>query len=862
MKVIGNLTKDAIIRAAVSEGLTIAQSVGSGVVYETANASSTSIVYDTANDKIVVGYRDGGDSNYGKAVVGTVSGDSISFGSPVTFYNTSAINALQTVFDTNSGKIVFAFEGNSGYGIAIVGTVSGTSISFGSTTDFLTAQVGHIGLAYDSTNSKVVVCCRNGGNSNRGNARVGTVSGTSISFGTDVTYNSGGNTTENEIVYDTNAQKMVIAFRDIANSSYGTAIVGTVSGTDISFGSEVVFNSANSNSMGISYDPIAQKVLIAYMDEGNNYYGTAIVGTVSGTSISFGSSAVYAENNTGVSQIAYDANAQRHVIVYRNQTTSPYSGFLIPATVSGTSVSFGTATSFTSTSFAEPDVAYDADQKKVVLAYSDANNSHYGTARVFTTGYTQATGGTIADGKAVIVNSNGTVSTVSQSTQTQAAGTSASYESDTSGSSKTAAIVHDPTNNKILVVYGDAANNDYGTAVVGTVSGTSISFGTPVVFESAYARFGSNQHQCATFIDDKIVIVYGNGGNSNLGTAIHGTISGTSITFSGSTPIFNSGNTYEGAVVCTDTVNNKVIVAYRDEGNSNYGAAIVGTINGASVDFGSEHTFREAAVQSLSIAFDESAGAAVVAYRDSSAGKAQVLTVSGTSVSSGSAVSFNSSASTTNNNVVYDSNAQKTVITYVDGGNSSHGTAIVGTVSGTSISFGSEVVYNAATTAHAASAFDSNINRIVVAYSDGGSAGNFTTGIVSGNSITFGQTETQFAAFNVFNTVLCFDSTNKKCIVAYMKGSSSYDNLSAVLTPEGNISTLTTENFVGFMRGAALDGTNGEILSSCSIARNQSSLTPGQTYFVTPAGALSTTAGSPSVTAGTAISNTELIVNG
>ena len=95
MKVIGNLTKDAIIRAAVSEGLTIAQSVGSGVVYEQANASSTSVVYDTANDKIVVGYRDGGDSNYGKAVVGTVSGNSISFGSPVTFYNTSAINNLQ-----------------------------------------------------------------------------------------------------------------------------------------------------------------------------------------------------------------------------------------------------------------------------------------------------------------------------------------------------------------------------------------------------------------------------------------------------------------------------------------------------------------------------------------------------------------------------------------------------------------------------------------------------------------------------------------------------------------------------------------------------------------------------------------------
>jgi hypothetical protein len=427
----------------------VTQSVSSGVVYESANASSTSVVYDTANDKIVVGYRDGGDSNYGKAVVGTVSGDSISFGSPVTFYNTSAINNLQTVFDTNSGKIVFAFEGNSGYGIAIVGTVSGTSISFGSTTDFLTAQVSHIGLAYDSTNNKVVVCCRNGGNSNRGNARVGTVSGTSISFGTAVTYNSGGSTNENEIVYDTNAQKMVIAFRDIANSSYGTAIVGTVSGTDISFGTEVVFNSANSNNFGISYDPIAQKVLIAYMDEGNNYYGTAIVGTVSGTSISFGSSAVYAENMTDSSQIAYDANAQRHVIVYRNITTSPYSGFLIPATVSGTSVSFETATSFTSTNFNEPDVAYDADQKKVVLAYRDANNSNYGTARVFTTGYTQqnltsenyigiSKGGAVADTKGATVDIIGAVNdeqsglTAGQQYYVQTDGTISETEGDPS----------------------------------------------------------------------------------------------------------------------------------------------------------------------------------------------------------------------------------------------------------------------------------------------------------------------------------------------------------------------------------------------------------------------------------------------
>ena len=863
MKVIGNLTKDAIIRAAVSEGQTFTQAAGTPVDFDTVATTSSAIAFDSSNNKVVVAYTDQGNGYQGRAVVGTVdaSNNSISFGSVATFHAAEVQNdTFGIVFDSSNNKIVICFtdsaDGNKGK--AIVGTVSGTSISFGSAAQFSANNTTMMACTFDSNLNKVVAIFKNTTVSNYGQAAVGTVSGTSISFGSAVVFNS-NNTSYPRGTFDSSNNKVVISYRN-QSTTYGTAIVGTVSGTSISFGTAVAYNSTATTYQSITFDSTNNKVVIA----ANRGSGYAIVGTVSGTSISFGSQVQFDTGGAEYNNCAFDSNTGKVVITYNDGNNSNRPTF-IAGEVSGTSISFDTpVTAQNETTNANMGITFDSNAKKIVGTYKDSGGGdNRGEAVVFQTAGSIASGGTIADGKAVIVNANGTVTSVSASSQTQEAGTSASYESDTSGSSKTAAIVHDTTNNKILVVYGDAANSDYGTAVVGTVSGTSISFGTPVVFESAYARFGSNQHQCATFIDDKIVIVYGNGGNSNVGTAIHGTISGTSITFSGSTPIFNSGNTYEGAVVCTDTVNNKIIIAYRDEGNSNYGAAIVGTINGASISFGSEHTFRGAAVQSLSIAFDESAGAAVVAYRTSSGGQCNVLTVSGTDVSGGATVTFNSAASTTNNNVVYDSNAQKTVITYVDGGNSSYGTAIVGTVSGTSISFGSEVVYNAATTAHAASAFDSNINRIVVAYSDGGSVGNFTTGIVSGNSITFGQTETQFAAFNVFNTVLCFDSTNKKCIVAYMKGSSSYDNLSAVLTPEGNIPNLTSENFVGFMDGAALDGTNGEILSSCSIARNQTSLTPGQTYFVSPTdGALSETAGSPSVTAGTAISNTELIVKG
>ena len=87
--------------------------------------------------------------------------------------------------------------------------------------------------------------------------------------------------------------------------------------------------------------------------------------------------------------MVYDSAAQKHVILYRDQDTSPYSGKIREATISGTSVSYGTEFQWSSTSFSEPAITYDPDQGKVVLVYKDANNNSYGTAKVYQTEYTQ-----------------------------------------------------------------------------------------------------------------------------------------------------------------------------------------------------------------------------------------------------------------------------------------------------------------------------------------------------------------------------------------------------------------------------------------------------------------------------------------
>ena len=68
-------------------------SVGTSAVFESATSAHMSATYDSTNNKIVICYRDDGNSWYGTAVVATVSGDSISFGTPAVFSSSSGFSS-------------------------------------------------------------------------------------------------------------------------------------------------------------------------------------------------------------------------------------------------------------------------------------------------------------------------------------------------------------------------------------------------------------------------------------------------------------------------------------------------------------------------------------------------------------------------------------------------------------------------------------------------------------------------------------------------------------------------------------------------------------------------------------------------
>ena len=474
--------------------------------------------------------------------------------------------------------------------------------------------------------------------------------------------------------------------------------------------------------------------------------------------------------------------------------------------------------------------------------------------------------GTLPNGKPVILNSDGTVSVVAESSTSVAESIPAGSEVVfNTGTSNYTSVSFDPnTTGKFVVAYADNGNLDYGTAIVGTVSGTSLSFGSEYIFNS-----GSTGQLDIAFDPNttgNFVVTYGDGGNSNYGTACVGTVSGTSISY-GSEYVFNSAYSMYFSMAFDPNTAGKFVVVYRDQGNLDYGTAIVGTVSGTSISYGSEYVFNSALTIYASVSFDpNTTGKFVVAYTDqgnSNYGTAIVGTVSGTSITFGSEYVFNS-GTTYYSSISFDpKTAGKFAAAYRDAGNSNYGTAVIGTISGTSISFGSEVVFNSGASNYISISFDTNnANKFVVAYQDGGNSnyGTAAVGTVSGTSITFGS-EYVFNSGTTYFVSVSFDPNNSgKFAVAYRDGGNSDYGTAIVGQMAATITTtnLTATNLIGITSEATSSGGTAKINTWGGINEAQTSLTIASDYYAQGDGTITTVSTSPAQKLGTAISTTTI----
>jgi outer membrane lipoprotein SlyB len=325
----------------------------------------------------VVGYQDTGNSNYGTCIIGTISGSTISYGSEYVFNSADTYNISVSTLDSTHFVVVYRDDDNSYYGTAIIGTISGSTISYGSEYVFNQANTYDISVsALDSTHFVVGYC--DSGNSNYGTARIGTIFGSTISYGSEYVFNQARTSLISVSALD--STHFVVGYRDNGNSYYGTAIIGTISGSTISYGSEYVFNSATTYEISVSALDSTHFVVV-YRDNGNSNYGTAIIGTIFGSTISYGSEYVF--NSAYTNFISVSALDSTHfVVVYRDDDNSYY-GTAIIGTISGSTISYGSEYVFNS-AYTNYISVSALDSTHFVVGYQDGGNSSYGTAIIGT----------------------------------------------------------------------------------------------------------------------------------------------------------------------------------------------------------------------------------------------------------------------------------------------------------------------------------------------------------------------------------------------------------------------------------------------------------------------------------------------
>ena len=348
-----------------------------GTVYDTTYASTDSgIVYDPDQDKYLLVFVDENDNNYLKAVVISVSGTAITYGTYATLVSQYCdLYPGGITYDTTANKTIISFRDRStNYAYGMVLTISGTSVSAGTAAALTSGTAVSVACLYDSTNNKTLFVYRTTSDSGL-DARVGTVSGTSLSYGTEVNFDSGSVSYNIGMAYDSDLSKFVITYPDSNNSNTLSSTVGTISGTSVSFGSVVASTDTTTYQLSLAYDDTANKILIVYRDSGNSNYGTAVVGTVSGTSISYGTPAVFESQLIGANDVFYSSNSGKCVLIY--DTPTPNDMKAVSVTISGTTPSFGTAFDLVTTEedHTEIQAAFDASTNtSVVKFYGPSSN--------------------------------------------------------------------------------------------------------------------------------------------------------------------------------------------------------------------------------------------------------------------------------------------------------------------------------------------------------------------------------------------------------------------------------------------------------------------------------------------------------
>ena len=479
--------------------------------------------------------------------------------------------------------------------------------------------------------------------------------------------------------------------------------------------------------------------------------------------------------------------------------------------------------------------------------------------------------GAITAGKPVILESDGDVAQVTETTTGATVAEGWGAGGDISGYASQYNAVVDIGNDKVVMMYQDSNNSSYATAVVGTVSGSgkSITSGTPVVLKSSEGRWPACVWDTSA---SRLGLFWNDQGGSQYIFGSTATVSGTTIT-AGTATALNSDTSF-GVQAIFDPDQNDNIVMWIESDSTDYNIHVNKIdISGAtpSVSYTAATTSAEAhQTDQFAVDYDTVEDEFLVVYTDQNAAqvKSFVVTNSGTAFTLSSITSV--IADSNNPTCVFDDSVNKFCITYSNTSDSKHVYAIVGTIASSAVTYGSAVDLNVtgdpgSNPRGACSSFDTNVNETLVAYNDDGwgigpryatiSISGTVPSLVTSGTITGATASESFSGPQCLRKPMTSEAENP---IVYVYRNSSLTKARMQVFEFAQTAVVTTNldnNYFGVASTTVADTETVNVNVPGSINGDQTGLTIGSPYFSTNNGVVGT---SGTQFLGKAISSTEL----
>ena len=482
--------------------------------------------------------------------------------------------------------------------------------------------------------------------------------------------------------------------------------------------------------------------------------------------------------------------------------------------------------------------------------------------------------GTVASGKPVILNTNGTVTEVAETSASQDIPVinATSFEAQQSQYQQVKADPHNA--NRWAAVWTDDVGTKYVRVAIFTRSGSSI---TVSPTSNAYTS-GNASEPAIEFDPDtsgKFILTFNN--SSNDFSAIVGTFSGSagseSFSYGSATTIDTSWQQGEPALFPTGTSGNFIAVA-ENKGTAYPNMRIL-TVSGTTVSAPGSTVTLSSQISGAKYAPDPNDKNSGIVLRHSTQASNRYLyglpiTISGTTISQGSETQLSASNE-------YESTYTYAKIAAVDsskylviGGDNSnqrlYGFAF--TISGGTItSYESSRTLISTTAFGSISYYDisnalSDPNTFAVGYRDRSfDIAYAVTGTVSGTTTSFG-TPVGLASAGTTSALKYYYSiaqqTGSAGAFLLVGGDNSLNGRYVLGETGGTTTNLTATNFIGLASAAISDTAAGDINVKGGINEAQTGLTIGSDYYAQGDGTVSTTSTSPAVKIGQAISATTI----